>query len=999
MSKLGIFWRSARACTSLVVGALLAIGAQVAMADAERQRQADSSYRQGNYETAARLYEEESRELIQKLGTRHRATLAVAGSLAASYYASGRYAKALELQEVLLKLRIEAGGERHPDTLKEMGSLGTIYGALGRTAEQLSLYEKVLRLSAEVQGERHPDTLRAMNNLAYSYAVLGRSAQSLTLIEKVLRLRTEVLGEKHPDTLHSMHFLASTYGAIGRSAEQLALIERVLRLRTEVLGVRHPDTLTSMNTLALAYGSLGRPVEQLALNEKVLQLRTEVLGERHRDTLTSMNNLALSYGERGRAAEELTLTEKVLSLTTEVLGERDRNTIWAMNNVSGVYFARGRFAESSELAEKVLRLQTEVQGEQHPETLEAMDNLARIYSAQGRIPESLSLHERALRARIEVLGARHPKTLVSMRNVAWSYARSGRYADAAALSPNFVSGAEWQRGQAGLTPELRQSVFRQYAATYRAFGMFHGKADQVVQAFDLSELGKARTLLEAMTTQHAARGGVLPPSDQDRLDGLSRQVAALDQQLAKTTNGTARVNLQASRNDLEREHQDLVRQLKSRHPKYAQLSDVKVIGAPDLPGLVPADALALSYVVTEGDAVVAFTIDERGQPRFTDLGVVRNLTDATEIFRLSLSDHRPLGQVLTDSQLRAWHLADGRFQLLDETKSGPDGARELTDVAPVARYLSERLLQPLAGQMKGKRRWIVSPDGPLARLAFDMLPFKADDSTDVATVGSRIDVQYTQSLSLYALSRGLQQQYQGLSGRKSLLAMGNAEYSPAPLNPQQRRAQLRSSPLRADGRLEDLDALWPDLPGTEAEVKAVARLFPGSADLYLGPQATEQQLQALNEQGRLTQYRYLLFSAHGFLSGERPELSSLVLGLRQRTPKADGYVTAAEWPAYDLRSDLTVLSACDTGLGKTVDGEGVMGLPFALFVAGNVNTVLTLWPVSDQATSEFVASLFTKLKAGQGATQALAATKREFQRHPRYSHPSYWAAFILVGAG
>jgi CHAT domain-containing protein len=163
--------------------------------------------------------------------------------------------------------------------------------------------------------------------------------------------------------------------------------------------------------------------------------------------------------------------------------------------------------------------------------------------------------------------------------------------------------------------------------------------------------------------------------------------------------------------------------------------------------------------------------------------------------------------------------------------------------------------------------------------------------------------------------------------------------------------------------------------------------------------ATEQRLQALNAQGELRNYRYLLLSAHGYLSPEQPALSSIVLGLQQRTAEADGYVTAAEWPGYDLRSELAVLSACDSGVGKVVSGEGVMGLPFAMFVAGNVNTVLSLWPVEDRAAADFVAAFFEKVRAGQNATQALAATKREFSRHRRWSHPSYWAPFILVGAG
>jgi len=91
-------------------------------------------------------------------------------------------------------------------------------------------------------------------------------------------------------------------------------------------------------------------------------------------------------------------------------------------------------------------------------------------------------------------------------------------------------------------------------------------------------------------------------------------------------------------------------------------------------------------------------------------------------------------------------------------------------------------------------------------------------------------------------------------------------------------------------------------------------------------------------------------------------------------------------------------SACETGLGKVVGGEGVMGLPYALYVAGNKNTILTLWSISDRVTAEFITSFFAKLKAGRGQVEALTATKCEFiKKGGRYSNPMYWAAFVLYG--
>jgi CHAT domain-containing protein len=171
---------------------------------------------------------------------------------------------------------------------------------------------------------------------------------------------------------------------------------------------------------------------------------------------------------------------------------------------------------------------------------------------------------------------------------------------------------------------------------------------------------------------------------------------------------------------------------------------------------------------------------------------------------------------------------------------------------------------------------------------------------------------------------------------------------------------------------------WVNLPGTAREATAVAKVFgAGKVDHYLGPQASEDMLQQLNQSGQLKEYRYLLFSAHGYLA-RNPSLSSLVLSRRNNPPDIDGYVTSEEWPLFDMRSDLTVLSACDTGVGKIQAGEGVMGLPYALFVAGNKNTLLSLWPVDDDATAEFMTRFFSHLKSGKSQALALQTTKQEF---------------------
>lgn len=970
------------------------------------------------------------------LGARHPETLDAKHDQALVHAALGQLTAWLALAHEVLLARTEVLGERHPDTLESMSSYAGALGEVrGRDSERLEIHQRMLGLCLELYGLSHRTTVSALNNIAVTLSDMGRLLESAAVGDLAVRIATELHGDSHPSTLTALSNQANTLGLLGRLAERVNVDERVLRLRTQVLGERHPDTLMSMSNLAHALSMAGRLAEALTLSERALALKVDTLGPRHPETLTSLNNLAYVNGVLGRHEEEGALLERALGLFVESLGERHSNTMVVMNNLAEAYGSAGRHRERAVMHERALRLRTEVLGERHPDTLMSIDNLALSYRAQGRLDEGGALHEKAWRLRSEVLGASHPQALVSMRNHAIALRERGhpgaatalleaalpqttealgprhpgtlrllgdlaealeaadRPGDAAALSSRFVDGVEWQRSQPGLSAQNRRSLFESFARRYRDFSHLHGRRGDVQAGLRLAELGKARTLLESMAAQQAGRHGALPAAERDALEDLNRQIAALDQLIARSRQADLRLALEGTRNDLARRHAALQDRLKATYPKYAQLIDVRIIEPGELPGLLPEGAVAVSYVVGER-GVGAYLLDSAGSLRHVDLGLVPGLADAVEIWRRAQSDPAPLAFALSADGLLAWRLPGGGYRLAPEDEPAPAGAVALVDVAEVGTFLARHLLDPLSGVLDRWGLWILSPDGPLAQLPFETLPSgKAGQP-----VIERAQVHYTQSLSVYALSRRMQQQYGGLSDRAALFAMGNPDYhEPAHEAAGDRGRVARGRPQRAESA--DVDGRWAPLPGTEVEIRAAAALFPGSARVHLGEQASEQQLQQLNTQGELRNYRYLLFSAHGWLSPEQPALSSIVLSLARPSPEADGYVTASEWAGYDLRSDLAVLSACNTGVGRVVSGEGVMGLPFAMFVAGNVNTILTLWQVADDATSEFVTALFSRLRDGRTAVEALAATKRDFARHPRFSHPRYWAPFILIGAG
>jgi CHAT domain-containing protein len=195
---------------------------------------------------------------------------------------------------------------------------------------------------------------------------------------------------------------------------------------------------------------------------------------------------------------------------------------------------------------------------------------------------------------------------------------------------------------------------------------------------------------------------------------------------------------------------------------------------------------------------------------------------------------------------------------------------------------------------------------------------------------------------------------------------------------------------------------WPNLPGSSKEMSALSSLFelkPGTS-LFSGAAASEANVMQLQRSGDLGRYRYVVFSTHGYLDRQNPELSGIVLSQSNLGPDEDGYLRTPELASLDFRSDLVLISACDSGVGKWVSGEGVLGLPFALYAGGNASTILTLWPILDGSTAEFVERFFKKIKTGAGPATALSETKREFIRGDAGEDkrsPTIWAPFVYYG--
>jgi CHAT domain-containing protein len=188
----------------------------------------------------------------------------------------------------------------------------------------------------------------------------------------------------------------------------------------------------------------------------------------------------------------------------------------------------------------------------------------------------------------------------------------------------------------------------------------------------------------------------------------------------------------------------------------------------------------------------------------------------------------------------------------------------------------------------------------------------------------------------------------------------------------------------------------PRLPYTRQEAESILAITPSGSNL----EALDFQASRATVFGdQLSHYKYVHFATHGYLDSEQPELSAIVLSMvNQQGRPEDGFLRVHDIYNLNLPADVVVLSACQTGLGKEIKGEGLVGLTRGFMYAGAARVVVSLWSVSDKATADLMARFYSNmLTRNLHPAAALRAAQIEVAREKPWQSPYFWAPFIIQG--
>lgn len=312
--------------------------------------------------------------------------------------------------------------------------------------------------------------------------------------------------------------------------------------------------------------------------------------------------------------------------------------------------------------------------------------------------------------------------------------------------------------------------------------------------------------------------------------------------------------------------------------------------------------------------------------------------------------------------------------------------RDLAKLREQSGALFVTLFGRLSRQIEPGQRLIVVPDGLLHYLPFEALIHNGHYLVEDH------QISYLPSASML-MQRQDSRGEAGTGDRMELIAFGDPVFSP------ELKASVikkpRSGPIDVIRNARDSRGFQlPPLPRTRDEVKYIASLFPPDRTrLYLDKDSTEDAV----KREQLRRYRRLHFATHSLIDERSPSRSAVVLTL-DADPDEDGFLEVSEISELDLDCDIVVLSACQTGRGQLLSGEGIVGLSRAFLYAGARALVVSFWNVSDISTGQLMKSFYRHLTAGIGNAAALRESKLQMLKSDKETrHPYYWSSFVIIG--
>ncbi|NLF38702.1 CHAT domain-containing protein [bacterium] len=894
-----------------------------------------------------------------------------------------------------------AAGSNVLDEAVLRNNLAFLLADTGHYAPARTEYGRALSLRREHLGGRDLDTAATINDMAVLCHDGGRYDEALRLYLEALDVYTNTLGPRHPRVATVSRNLAGVYAALGRYADAEDQYAVAVQACEQAHGSNHPAVASTLNDFAAFCRRQGKYAEAETLYLRALAIRTHVFGPAHRAVGESRGSLARLYEDQGRYADAAREHEAALAILEASLGTNHPAVARVLCRMAAVQCALSNGAAGSALALRARALQERVLGPRHPDVAATIQCLGDAFLLQGSKHLAEQAYKEALHIRGAALGPLHPDTADALARVAACAARKGNTGHAVALyvrALRVLDGAFAAAGPAALRERMNADMETLCADTLAAVAARRPRraapsADAAL-AFAAMETARAREMLDELVDLDAAQRAGLSRADAGRLASLDGEThllearkdatalrgdapgAALDATQAELALAPLRAQLRALRAEFA-----------VRYPRYASLCQPARL---DL-------AAFQSTVLAPGELALCYWVGQNGL----------------------------YACAITKDEARFHALAPGRAALRRRVAAFRDVLTPGATTAPMNAYVqcaaglyADVVAPLLAGRDLSKCTAVyVIPHDCLATIPFDALLRSRTGATFAALdyLGDSVPVAYVPSARvLRQIRENDEARITAAHSGTGAVLFGDPVVTPrqyagtgaggeGALAPLAMRSGLRmrgADPAAMFIPDKELTLIVP-LPSSRREVEGIAGLLRTRrtpVSVFVGADARESALKSLSATGALLSNRYVHFATHALLPGDVRGIPEpcLVLSL-YGDDSDDGFLAAREIMGLRMNADMVTLSACFTGyVDQREYAHGISALARAFFHAGTTRVTAALWNLEDASTTTLVREYY----AGLGATNTLAAlnqAKRALRSDRRFTHPAFWAGFVLLG--
>ncbi|QMU30545.1 CHAT domain-containing protein [Adhaeribacter radiodurans] len=945
----------------------------------------------------------------------------------------GEFNKALEYHQKALYIRRTALGENHADVAQSYNYMGIIYQAKGEFDKSLEYHHTALNIRRSALGESSAGVADSYNQLGNVYYDKGEYEKALEYYQKSLYIRRAVFGETHQGVANSYQNMGRMYFIKGEYDQALEFHQQSLHIRRKVFGEKHPNVAFAYNNIGNTYLEKGEYDKALEYHQKALQIRQAVLGETHLRVANSYNDIGNVLAVKGEYDNALEYYQKSLDIRHRALNEIHPDVAESYNKIGMVYQSKREYEKASHYHQKALQSYRGAFGKTHPSVADAYYQLGNVNFHEGAYTQALQQYQQAITAIVPSFS----DTTITFNPVFKSQTNSFLVSKTLLTSLQAKAKVlEVQFNQSHNLPDLLLAYQTSCSAdslAHRTQQNFERESDKVAftsssvvlyqqalalclklyrftknknylnKAFYFAERGKASVLMTSLAESKAKTFAGIPDSLLKQDQVIRTQIAQYSQRLAgertKTNEGDSSKlqNYESQLFSIRRQQESLIQQFEEFYPQYYALKYQSATVTPNqLQSQLDTKTALLEYVVS--DTLLQVFIVGR------DFFKVESVP-LDSLFRRRLTAFRE-GILLQDQDLYE-QVAYSLFKILIPSNL-PKSINSLI-IIPAGELTSlpfEALLtKPADGNLSKPAAYLLSKYTISYAYSAWLLyqRFTQEKATPIKNllamapvfVDSLNDGNDSTILPNTSLQKSSLESTSGTITDNRGILSNTTEQPFSKSNSRKHGVSSKAINSKSLGSRSFRNQEIPPLIASEQEVKTIAHLFQSKgarAKVYLHHQASEEQIK--NEE--VSGYNYIHLATHGFANEKYPELSGLLFS-QGSSNQEDGTLYTGEIYNMRLKAELVTLSACETGLGKLVRGEGVIGLTRALLYAGAKNVVVSLWNVNDGSTAVLMENFYKALLAGYDKAQALQIAKQKLIQQSRYNQPFYWAPFVLIG--